>query len=84
MRTTVTSLTRWRLLGVALAALLAAGAAVAADHAALERDARAVYGKLLGDVPEAKALSATAAAVLVFPKITKAGLVVGRQPPVPI
>lgn len=62
-----------------VATLLAPGAAVAADRTALERDARAAYQKLLASVPAAKSLSRNAVAVLVFPKITKAGLVVGGQ-----
>jgi lipid-binding SYLF domain-containing protein len=53
--------------------------ALAADRTALERDARSAYDKLLASVPVAKSLSKDAAAVLVFPKITKAGLVVGGQ-----
>ena len=63
----------------AAATLLACAGAIAADHSALERDARNVYQKLVATVPAAKALSKNAAAVLVFPKITKAGLIVGGQ-----
>jgi lipid-binding SYLF domain-containing protein len=59
-------------------ALLPAGA-LAVDRSALERDARAALQKLTGSVPAAKSLSASASAVLVFPKITKAGLGVGGQ-----
>jgi lipid-binding SYLF domain-containing protein len=51
----------------------------AADRAALERDARNTFQKLIAKVPAAKTLSREAVAVLVFPKITKAGLVVGGQ-----
>ena len=54
-------------------------AAMAADRTALERDARSAYQRLLAGVPAAKTLSASAAAVLVFPKITKAGLGIGGQ-----
>ena len=60
-------------------ALLAPAVAIAADHAALEQDARRVYQKLVATVPAAKALSKDAVAILVFPKITKAGLVIGGQ-----
>ena len=63
----------------ASAALLAPAATFAADRAALERDARNVYEKLLASVPAATALSKEAVAVLVFPKITKAGLIIGGQ-----
>jgi lipid-binding SYLF domain-containing protein len=45
----------------------------------LERDARAALQRLTAAVPAAKSLSGTATAVLVFPKITKAGLGVGGQ-----
>jgi lipid-binding SYLF domain-containing protein len=53
--------------------------ALAADRGALERDARAAYKTLTTSVPAAKSLSKSATAVLVFPNITKAGLVVGGQ-----
>ena len=62
-----------------LAALLAPAGAFAADRAALERDARAALQKLTSTVPAAKSLSGSAAAVLVFPKVTKAGLGIGGQ-----
>jgi lipid-binding SYLF domain-containing protein len=64
---------------VTCTALLAAGPASAASRAALERDARNVYQKLIARVPAAKSLSKDAVAVLVFPKITKAGLMIGGQ-----
>ena len=64
---------------IALAALALPAAALAADHAALEGDARKALNALTTRVPAAKSLSSSAAAVLVFPKITKAGLVVGGQ-----
>ena len=62
-----------------LACVLAPGLAAAADRAALERDARAALSKLTATVPAAKSLAGTATAVLVFPKVTKAGLGVGGQ-----
>lgn len=62
-----------------LALLLLSGAASAADRGALERDARAALQKLNSTVAAAKSLSGSATAVLVFPKITKAGLGVGGQ-----
>jgi lipid-binding SYLF domain-containing protein len=63
----------------ALALVLLSGFASAADRGALERDARAALQKLTSTVPAAKSLSGSAKAVLVFPKITKAGLGVGGQ-----
>ena len=60
-------------------ALLAPAGAIAADRTALERSARSAHQKLIAKVPAAKALSGDALAVLVFPKITKAGLIVGGQ-----
>ena len=68
-----------RLLLAALAIVMLVPPALAANRAALERDARNAYQKLIARVPAAKALSQEADAVLVFPKITKAGLVVGGQ-----
>ena len=68
-----------RLLIAAMAAALLPATGWAADRAALERDARAALQKLTNTVPAAKSLSTTATAVLVFPKITKAGLGIGGQ-----
>lgn len=68
--------------GVTLIALLAIGlpAPVAADDAAeITRDAQAALAQLYASVPNAKALGAKAVAILVFPKITKAGLGIGGQ-----
>jgi lipid-binding SYLF domain-containing protein len=59
--------------------LLLSGSAFAADRGALERDARAALQRLTASVPAAKSLSGSATAVLVFPKITKAGLGIGGQ-----
>ncbi|WP_295485620.1 lipid-binding SYLF domain-containing protein [Accumulibacter sp.] len=71
-------LSRWLLLA-AVSAPLAPATAIAADRAALESDASKAYRKLIAKLPVAKALSKEAVAVLVFPKITKAGLMVGGQ-----
>jgi len=60
-------------------ALLMPTAAIAADRAALEKEARTAYQKLLAQVPAAKALSKHTVAVLVFPRLTKAGFIVGGQ-----
>lgn len=75
---TISAFTRL-LLTATIAFALLPTAASAADRGALERDARAALQKLTGSVPAAKSLSTTAAAVLVFPKVTKAGLGVGGQ-----
>jgi lipid-binding SYLF domain-containing protein len=64
---------------IVMLCLLLSGGVFAADRMALERDARAALQKLTSSVPAAKSLSDTAAAVLVFPKITKAGLGIGGQ-----
>ena len=74
----VSRISRWLLIAVAVAVLAPTGA-IAADRSALERSARSAYQKLIAKVPAAKALSGDAVAVLVFPKITKAGLIVGGQ-----
>ena len=67
------------LLPVALAFALLPTATLAADRSALEKEARAALQKLTGSVPAAKSLSGSAAAILVFPTVTKAGLGVGGQ-----
>ena len=58
---------------------MAPAAAYAADAAALSRDAQAALQSLYAKVPAAKTIGAKAQAVLVFPKITKAGLGIGGQ-----
>ncbi len=70
---------RWFLIAMIAALLAPATVLAASSRAALDRDARNVYQKLIAGVPAARALSREAVAVLVFPKITKAGLVVGGQ-----
>jgi len=52
---------------------------VAATAAEIARDANASLSQLYASVPAAKALGANASAILVFPKVTKAGLGVGGQ-----
>ena len=58
---------------------LAAPSAMAATAAEISRDANAALQQLYASVPAAKALGAKANAILVFPKVTKAGLGVGGQ-----
>ena len=67
------------LLAATMALAATAGLAGAQGRAALDNDAKRAYGKLVAAVPAAKALGKDAVAVLVFPKITKAGLMVGGQ-----
>jgi lipid-binding SYLF domain-containing protein len=65
-----------------VAAIVLAGAAMPASaqsRGVLEADAKRAYNNLVAKVPAAKALSKNAVAVLVFPKITKAGLMIGGQ-----
>ncbi|HYH40649.1 MAG TPA: lipid-binding SYLF domain-containing protein [Burkholderiales bacterium] len=62
-----------------IATIAAPAAALAGEKASLEQNARGAYKNLVATVPAAKALSKNAVAVLVFPAITKAGLVVGGQ-----
>lgn len=67
-------------LALAALALHAPGAAAQGSKAAkIDRDARAALNRLVARVPAAKALSAKASAILVFPSITKAGFMVGGQ-----
>jgi lipid-binding SYLF domain-containing protein len=65
------------LVGATLA--FASHAVMAATAAEISRDANASLQQLYASVPAAKALGAKAAAILVFPKVTKAGLGVGGQ-----
>ena len=51
----------------------------AQGRAALDADAKKAYSKLVSTVPAANAVGKKAVAVLVFPKIIKAGLMVGAQ-----
>lgn len=64
------------LLGIAAPAALAANDG---DAAQLSRDSKAALEDLYARVPLAKSLGPKAYAILVFPKVTKAGLVVGGQ-----
>ena len=50
-----------------------------ADRAKLERAATAVMGKLYQKYPDAKKLEQKAVAVLVFPEVYKAGLMIGAE-----
>jgi lipid-binding SYLF domain-containing protein len=67
------------LLTVAFAVAIATLPASAQGRGALQGDAKKAYTNLIARVPAAKAIAKNAAAVLVFPKITKAGLMVGGQ-----
>ncbi len=63
----------------AITLLANASPAAAEDAAALNVSAQRAYRKLVANVPAARELGKRAVAVLVFPKITKAGFVVGGQ-----
>ena len=67
------------LIAVALtvAFTLVGRASVFEDKAELNKDAQAALASLYAKVPKAKALGAKAIAILVFPKVTKAGLGIG-------
>jgi lipid-binding SYLF domain-containing protein len=64
---------------LALFGVLLAPCALAEDRTKLDQDAKRAYQTLVAAVPAANALGKSATAVLVFPKVTKAGLVVGGQ-----
>jgi lipid-binding SYLF domain-containing protein len=64
---------------VAISWAAAMPGASAADRSQLDRDARSALNKLVAGNAGAKAVGAKAVAVLVFPSITKAGLVIGGQ-----
>ena len=73
---------RWQwLFGLLLSATLfiAAEPAVGATAAELSKEAENALQSLYAKVPSAKTLGASAKAILVFPKVTKAGLGVGGQ-----
>lgn len=62
------------------AVMLSSLSAMAAEQAEnLDRESRNALNKLYAQVPAAKALGQKATAILVFPKVTKAGLMVGGQ-----
>jgi lipid-binding SYLF domain-containing protein len=62
------------------ASLVFAPTAIAGDKAAdISKDAQAALDSLYAKVDGAKALGAKARAILVFPKVTKAGLGIGGQ-----
>ena len=65
------------LVGAMLA--LAGQTSIAAGAAEIGRDANASLQQLYASVPAAKTLGSKAEAILVFPKVTKAGLGVGGQ-----
>ena len=73
----------WLSRGLAVAAAAAvwgiAGPAFAQDVSRLNADAQRALDKLIASLPAAKALNEKAEAVLVFPRITKVGLVFGGQ-----
>lgn len=61
------------------ALLLGATPALAADTVQIERDSRQALSDLYAATPAAKDLGAKAKAILVFPSILKAGLIIGGQ-----
>jgi lipid-binding SYLF domain-containing protein len=65
--------------GVAGALCGTAGSAAADDRQDLERDSRAAMQKLYAGAPKAAELGRKARAVLIFPKIVKAGFMIGGQ-----
>lgn len=71
------------LMGMLAATLLAHGATAAErmqkSAAQIDRDSRTALSALYARTPGAKTLGAKAVAVLVFPGITKAGLMIGGQ-----
>jgi len=62
---------------VALVIVLGGGSVVGADKAELAKNSQAALAALYDKVDGAKTLGAKATAILVFPKVTKAGLGVG-------
>lgn len=69
----------WGSLIVGVLFALTGQSALAAGAAELARDSNAALQQLYATAPAAKALGPKAHAILVFPKVTKAGLGVGGQ-----
>lgn len=67
------------LTALATAMLAGSNLSLAADAAEIEREANVALAKLYETTPAAKALGEKAEAVLVFPSILKAGLIIGGQ-----
>ena len=78
-------MTMKRLIGMFFGAVLLAGTSVSVmpaeqgGAAKIDREARAALNNLYAKAPAAKALGQKATAILVFPKVTKAGLMIGGQ-----
>jgi lipid-binding SYLF domain-containing protein len=74
-------MSRTTLIGAIMIASCAAGTqpAIAEDKAETSKEAHAALASLYEKVPGAKAIGAKATAILVFPKIVKAGLGIGAQ-----
>jgi lipid-binding SYLF domain-containing protein len=74
-------MSRTALIGALITAIaVGTPSAIAADDKAeINRDSQAALSALYGSVPAAKQLAAKATAILIFPKITKAGLGIGGQ-----
>jgi lipid-binding SYLF domain-containing protein len=69
----------FRVLLSAVAMLACIGPALSASMPSLDRDAAAALKSLYDKTPAARALGAKASGILVFPRIVKAGFVVGGQ-----
>lgn len=70
---------RWFVLLSAIAVFSFSTAVSAEDRASLERSSQAALKSLIAQDPVARDLSQRAVAVLVFPDVKKAGLIVGGQ-----
>jgi lipid-binding SYLF domain-containing protein len=67
------------LAGMAMLAVAVPTLAADAESTAFDRDARAALKKLYDTVPAAEEIGKNAKAILVFPKIVRAGFIVGAQ-----
>jgi lipid-binding SYLF domain-containing protein len=72
-------LLRFGILTLPIAAAMGPGTADAASARQLDRDASAALQRLYNAQPRARTLGQRAVAVLVFPRIIKAGLIIGGQ-----
>lgn len=69
----------WASLLLGLVVFFWSGVSLAATTAELEKDSRAALEQLYTQQPEARLLAENASAVLVFPRIVKAGFIVGGE-----
>lgn len=79
MKKLISAISTLLITAVTITILIAPRPAMAADAEAIERDSKAALAKLYETNPAANMLGEKAKAILVFPSILKAGLIIGGQ-----